>query len=34
MEIPVQDAANVQYVMKNGVLMSLQEIFAPFATTH
>jgi len=27
----IQDAANVQYVMKNGKLMSLQEILAPFA---
>jgi Tol biopolymer transport system component len=27
----IKDAANVQYVMKNGVLMSLDQILAPFA---
>lgn len=30
----IQDAANVQYVMKNGVLMSVKEILAPFATAN
>ena len=27
----IQDAANVQYVMKNGNLLSVEEILAPFA---
>jgi Tol biopolymer transport system component len=27
----IKDAANVQYVMKNGILMSVQELLAPFA---
>ena len=30
----IQDVANVQYVMKNGKLMSVQEILEPFTTTH
>ena len=30
----IQDAANVQYVMKNGVLMSMPEILGPFAPAH
>jgi hypothetical protein len=30
----IKDAANVQYVMKNGVLMSIDQILAPFAATH
>jgi Tol biopolymer transport system component len=27
----IQDAANVQYVMKNGILLSVKEILAPFS---
>jgi imidazolonepropionase-like amidohydrolase len=30
----IEDAANVQYVMKNGVLMSIQQILAPFTSAH
>jgi hypothetical protein len=30
----IQDVANVQYVMKNGKLMSVQEILGPFGKTH
>ena len=30
----IQDAANVKYVMKNGILMSLDEILGPFAAVH
>jgi imidazolonepropionase-like amidohydrolase len=30
----IQDAANVKYVMKNGILMSLDEILGPFAAAH
>lgn len=28
----IQDAANVQYVMKNGTLISVKEILAPFSS--
>lgn len=28
----IQDAASVQYVMKNGILLSVQQILAPFAS--
>ena len=30
----IDDAANVRYVMKNGVLMSISEILQPFAASH
>jgi imidazolonepropionase-like amidohydrolase len=30
----IQDVANVQYVMKNVVLMSIQQILVPFAVAH
>ena len=30
----IHDAANVQYVMKNGNLMSVEEILGPFAKTN
>ncbi|HEX3891489.1 MAG TPA: amidohydrolase family protein [Terracidiphilus sp.] len=32
--VDIKDAANVQYVMKNGTLMPLSDILAPFAAAH